>query len=77
VDIDASLRYVGRLPAPGIAQYWSADANIVWHPSRVLELALTGRNLLQPAHAEFVSEFSDVVPKKIERSIGARIRWIF
>ncbi len=77
LDLNVSLRYVGQLPAIGIGQYWSADANIVWHPTRTLDVALTGRNLLQPAHAEFLSEFSDVVPTKIERSIGARVRWSF
>jgi iron complex outermembrane receptor protein len=77
LDLDASLRYVGQLQTNGIGQYWSADAHAVWHATDRVDVALTGRNLLQPSHAEFISEFSDVVPTAIERTLGAQVRWTF
>ena len=77
LDINLTARYVDRLPAVPIPAYWSADANIVWRPGAQWELSLTGRNLLQSSHAEYVSELSDVVPTLIDRTIGARIRWAF
>ena len=77
LDLSVSLRHVDQLPSLAIEQYWSADLNAVWRALPSLEVSISGRNLLHPAHAEFVSEFSDVVPTLIERSIGARVRWTF
>lgn len=77
VDLDVAVRYVGQLPFFHVGQYWSADANLNWHLRDGLDLALTGRNLLSPAHEEYVSELTDVVPTQIERTLGARIRWSF
>jgi iron complex outermembrane receptor protein len=77
LDVNLTARYVDRLATVPIPAYWSADANIVWRPASQWELSLTGRNLLQSSHAEYVSELSDVVPTVIDRTIGARIRWTF
>lgn len=77
MDVDLAIRHVDRLPAIPVPQYWSADANVIWRVSPHLELSLSGTNLLQRAHLEFVSELADVVPTKIERVVAARARWTF
>ena len=77
LDLDWGIRHVAALVAVPINAYWSADANFTWRASRNLEVALSGRNLLQKAHVEFVSELADVVPTQIERTVALRLRWTF
>ncbi len=75
IDLDAAARYTSRLVSTGIPQYWSADLNLMWRPTPHLEGALGIRNLLQPAHVEFVSEFMDIPPTQVARTIGLSLRW--
>jgi iron complex outermembrane receptor protein len=77
LDADLAVRYVGELPSIPVSAYWTADANIVWHVTPRLDLSVIGRNLLQPAHEEFVSELRDVVPTQIVRTVAVRVRWGF
>jgi iron complex outermembrane receptor protein len=77
VDLDLAVRHVDALPSIPVPQYWSADTNLVWHALPGLEVSLVGRNLLQKAHLEFISELADVVPTQIERTVAAKIRWAF
>jgi outer membrane receptor for monomeric catechols len=63
------LRYVDDLPAQGVSDYVALDANLVWRVSETIELALSGRNLLDRVHAEFSGG------NEIERSWYARIAW--
>jgi iron complex outermembrane receptor protein len=60
---------VEALPALGVADYLAMDANLVWRVSETVELALSGRNLLDPEHSEFSGG------NEIERSWYARISW--
>jgi iron complex outermembrane receptor protein len=77
VDFNVAVRHVDALPAVPVSAYWSADTNVTWRVGRQLELSLTGRNLLQPAHLEFASELADVLRTRIERTVAARARWTF
>jgi iron complex outermembrane recepter protein len=77
VDLDLTARHVSALPLPQIPGYWSADSNLTWHPIPRFEVSLIGSNLLQSSHAEFASELQDIVPTRIERAFGARVRWTF
>jgi iron complex outermembrane recepter protein len=77
LDLNVAVRHVDALPYAPVPAYWSADTNVTWRVGKQLEFSLTGRNLLQPGHLEFVSELSDVVPTRIERTVAARVRWAF
>jgi iron complex outermembrane receptor protein len=50
---DLSLRFVGSLPQPAVPAYHELDARLAWQARPDLELAMAGRNLLHPSHAEF------------------------
>jgi iron complex outermembrane receptor protein len=50
---DLALRFVGSLPQPAVPAYHELDARLAWQARPDLELALAGRNLLHPSHAEF------------------------
>lgn len=47
------LRRVAALPEPASSAYTEADARVGWTVSRVVELSLSGSNLLHPHHLEF------------------------
>jgi iron complex outermembrane recepter protein len=61
VTFDADLREVGTLPNPYVAKYIELGARIGWKAANHLTLSLTGANLLQAHHIEFV-----VPPTEVE-----------
>lgn len=50
---DLALRYVAGLPQAALPSYHELDARLAWQLRPDLEIALVGRNLLHPRHAEF------------------------
>jgi iron complex outermembrane recepter protein len=71
IQLFASLRYVGALPAPALAAYVDADARIARAFGAHWEASIAGVNLLHGERAEFA------VPngERISRSVFAEIRW--
>ena len=55
VTWDAFLRYVGRLHNPVLADYAELDTRIGWRVTPMLELAVSGFNLIHAHHQEFVA----------------------
>jgi iron complex outermembrane receptor protein len=53
VQLDAAWRYVSALPAQDVGSYTSLNARAAWLLGSVLEVAIVGRDLLRPHHAEF------------------------
>lgn len=77
VDFDAWLRRVGRLAevADGISipAYTQMDLRLAWRPTKSLELALVGRNLLDSRHPEFISELADGPLMEVQRSVFGQL----
>ncbi len=81
---DVKSAYVGG-PAHGersshdsskIDAYTTLDANIVWHPTRSIEVSLVGQNLIDNRHTEFVAEV--FVPEtEIKRSLYVKVQLTF
>jgi iron complex outermembrane receptor protein len=71
-EIDATVRRVGALPDPAVPQYTALDLRYGWRAARGLELSLTVRNALDPAHPEF-----NAAPgrSEIARSVFGAVRW--
>ena len=65
---DLALRYVARLPQAAVPSYHALDARLAWQVRPDLEIALVGRNLLHPRHAEFGAAGSRQL---IERTVFA------
>ena len=76
VDLGASLYYVDSLPSLNVSAYTRLDARIGWRIQRDLELSLTGRNLLDPGHPEFVNA-SGPRTSEVPRSIFGGVTWRF
>jgi iron complex outermembrane recepter protein len=77
VDLDAWLRYVDNLQERSISSYLTLDLRLAWRPTKSLELALIGQNLLEPRHSEFPAEFFNNRVSEIERSVYAKVTWKF
>ncbi|MCI4568369.1 TonB-dependent receptor [Lysobacter sp. CFH 32150] len=74
MELDASVRHVGELPAPHIPAYTAVDLRFGWRPNDRLELSLTGQNIFDSTHIEFENQrtFSE-----IERAFRVGIKWSF
>ena len=76
VDLSTSLYYVDSLHNPNVPAYIRLDARFGWRIQRDLELSLTGRNLLDPSHSEFVN-VSGPRTSEVPRSIFGGAIWRF
>lgn len=76
-DWDVLLRHLDSLPAAEVPAYTELNTRIAWRPRIDFELALVGENLLDKDHLEFVSDFIDLSPVSIERSVHLQARWTF
>ena len=48
-----TARYVDELPNQEVPAYTALDVRVAWKPSSRLDVAIIGRDLLDPRHAEF------------------------
>ena len=71
IDFGIDFRYIDKLPKPKVPGYMGMDMRIGWTIRKVVELSLTGQNLLQSRHAEFIP--SSPSPREIQRSIYGKI----
>jgi iron complex outermembrane recepter protein len=84
-DWDVYVRHIGSAADSrygyqtlmGVPAYTELTMRVAWRPTLNLELALIGNNLLHESHREFVSEYADIVPADIERSLAFQLRWVF
>ncbi|MBT1687636.1 TonB-dependent receptor plug domain-containing protein [Dawidia soli] len=65
------LRYVGRLPEPYVDEHADLDVSIALKVTRRIEVNVTGQNLLQDHHTEFIP--SSPAPKDIERGVYGKL----
>jgi iron complex outermembrane receptor protein len=72
VQLDATLRHVGRLPDPAVPAYTELNLRLAWNVTDHVQLAVTGFNLLHDRHREFPSPASAV-----PRSLLAELQWRF
>lgn len=74
---DIWLRRSGALPPLGIPGYTTLDLRYAWKASETLELSITGQNLLDAQHPEYVAEFLTSEPMQAQRGVYAKARWQF
>jgi iron complex outermembrane receptor protein len=71
ITIGTVLRYVSELPAPQVNEYFGLDLQVTVRVHKMIELNVTGQNLLQDHHTEFIP--SSPAAKDIERSFYGKI----
>jgi iron complex outermembrane receptor protein len=74
VTWDADLRYVGKLPNPGVPDYAELGTRVGWKISPALEVSISGFNLLHARHEEFLEPGQSF---EIPRSFFVETRWRF
>ncbi len=79
VEFDAALRYVDDISVNGaeIDSYAELDLRLGWRPRTGIEISLTGQNLLNSQHTEFMPDFIATQPTDVERSIHVKGVWEF
>jgi iron complex outermembrane receptor protein len=68
IQLDLIPRYVSTLSALGVGAYVELDARLAWRPSKSVETALVGQNLLQRSHFEFAPSILSTQPTPPERA---------
>ncbi|MCP5159564.1 MAG: TonB-dependent receptor [Gammaproteobacteria bacterium] len=85
LELNAWLFYAGKLGSVptlsslgtvSIDPHLNLTLRLGWRPYPNLELSLTGANLLENQHSEFVQEVF-TYPVEVERSIYSQVRWNF
>ena len=74
---DASVYFVGRLPALQIPSYTRVDTGLTWNVGRELSFSVAGQNLLRDHHIESNSIDQIVVSSLVKRSAYAKVTWQF
>lgn len=77
VELDVWVRYVDDISDQEVDDYVALDVRLGWKPCAGVEISITGQNLLEDEHAEFVSEYFSIRPAEIERSFYGKITWVF
>lgn len=73
-EFGVGLRYVDDLPALNVDSYVGAEVRVAKELTEGVKLALVGRNLWEPRHAEFRSASFPIDPY-IERSVYLALTW--
>jgi iron complex outermembrane receptor protein len=72
VELDGTIRRIGRLSSQQVPAYTELDLRLGWHMTPAIELSLNGQNLLHDQHGEFGS-----LPGRqlVERNVYAFVTW--
>jgi iron complex outermembrane receptor protein len=77
LELDSSAYYVGPI-GQTVRAYVRLDAQMTWHAGRHWALSISGQNLLQAQHAEFVgSVYERELATPIQRSVNGKVTWRF
>jgi iron complex outermembrane receptor protein len=71
LEFDLMSRYVQNLPTLDVPSYATMDARLGWRPNDSWELSITGQNLLQSHHLEFVGQTT--ILSEVNRGVYAQI----
>lgn len=74
LQLDFSYRYLSALWGLQLPAYSTADARLAWRLRPELEIALTGQNLFQPHHVEYVADAGPNVA--VKRGAYLELTWM-
>jgi iron complex outermembrane receptor protein len=77
LSLDCAGRYVDTLPTLNIGSYVELDARLGWRPTKNLEVAVVGQNLVHAHHREFSPSFIKTQQGEIERGVYGKVTWRF
>ena len=65
------LRYVSSLPQPKVSAYAGLDVQVAWKMTKNIMLSVTGQNLLDDRHPEFIP--TSPSPRQILRGFNGKL----
>ena len=77
VHYDLVGRYVENLPSLGVPSYFVMDMRLAYSPTRHLEVAVVGQNLLDNHHLEFTDVYGGRAATEVPRSVYAMMTWTY
>ena len=69
--------FSGRLASPAAPGYTRLDTTLTWRANALISLSLSGQNLLQNQHLEFVDVTGSTQTTLIKRTVAAKVTWTF
>lgn len=72
---DVMIRRVGELPALSVDGYVGIDARLAYRLTKDLDIAISGRNLLDDNRLEFQNILLNTVPAGSDRSLHTQLTW--
>jgi iron complex outermembrane receptor protein len=72
-EFDLMSRFVQNLPTLDVPSYATMDARLGWRPNDSWEFSITGQNLLQSHHLEFVGQTT--ILSEVNRGVYGQIIW--
>jgi iron complex outermembrane recepter protein len=76
-QFDLIGRYVDNLSTLNIPRYVTMDARLAYSPTRRLELAMVGQNLLDDHHPEFVDVYGGRIASEVPRGLYGMLTWTY
>jgi iron complex outermembrane receptor protein len=77
LTFDVWGRFVDGLVFEEVHSCLTADIRLGWQVNGNLELSITGQNVLGTSHIEFLPQFLDTVPTKVEKGVYGKATWTF
>lgn len=74
INVTSQIRYVDEIALQGISSYVTGDLRLGWQIFPQLELSVTGQDLLEKNHTEFISEMGRI-STKVERRFHADLKF--
>jgi iron complex outermembrane receptor protein len=69
-ELGAVFRYIDKLPKPYVPSYEELDLRLSCRLTNAIEVVVTGQNLLDSSHAEFIAS---TPPRETERSVYGKV----
>ena len=73
IDLTTQIRYVDEVERQGISSYVTGDLRFGWQVLPQLELSVTGQDLFEKSHTEFISEMGRI-STGVERRFHADLK---
>ncbi len=73
INVTTQIRYVDEVERQGISSYVTGDLRLGWQVLPQLELSVTGQDLLEKSHTEFISEMGRI-STGVERRFHADLK---